>query len=656
MPINFEQAAIRQPKIDIVGKEVPLAALEKTGDVLQGRFDKSYEDYNKFQELSAQTEQIADPLERQKVKDYIESFQPEIKKISEAGDFHNMRWQTQALANRAANNLALVGKRAETIGKIRESINTAENLHDPKAKAYYEALLNEEVAKTTYDADRKTFNFQSINTPKIVGDFNFADALLKSGAGWHADTDGYTNGDIQVLQKPILNKDGTIARAPGVYDITSGKKVSEVRAKEVLDNIQKIVMAAPGAKESLDRDVKIFMKDHPDADPDKVYESVYDQKVRSAAEGVSEKEGYQSIETVYDRKVASEAAQKLHGYGATPNQPYFENLNSTPVPSENSPVVQDLLNNDKIGIEESPLPVSSPSTAKYMPQIKFVVQGMHDEMMRLNKSKDPEDLKKLDQLRAAGASGIWLKIQKGETVTNKDVFELKKVLKNVSVPMTSAYQFMPPSDARFVAELNTRYKDAIGNPVKQMENLNAEVFGDAQGIDISKKNDNYTLGNLAGYDILDPETNEYNTLTQALAGKGDGLTLPTPTEGDTKMKITSKALPGSVLHGLSDNPQGDLSHFGTGYVVSINGRNYIMANRANRGSRNAQLNDLAGFSRIARNPIKYRTSDGKEVEIKSDGESVYLKGKKIQKDKFNQLIDAASQSGGSIIDVLNSVK
>ncbi len=57
MPLNFN-ADFRGPKIDIVTREVPIAAIEKVGDILQDRYDKSYEQYNMFQELAKQTEQI----------------------------------------------------------------------------------------------------------------------------------------------------------------------------------------------------------------------------------------------------------------------------------------------------------------------------------------------------------------------------------------------------------------------------------------------------------------------------------------------------------------------------------------------------------------------------------------------------------------------
>ena len=106
MPIDFNRQMIFDPKINIIGNEVPLAEMEKTGDALQERYDKSTEAYNKFKTISKQTEQAADESERQKVRDYNAALAGQIKDIGEKGDMHNMLAETTSLANEAAANYA----------------------------------------------------------------------------------------------------------------------------------------------------------------------------------------------------------------------------------------------------------------------------------------------------------------------------------------------------------------------------------------------------------------------------------------------------------------------------------------------------------------------------------------------------------------------
>ena len=47
MPINFNQQTFFDPKIDIIGKEIPVADIEKTANVIQDRYDKSLENETK---------------------------------------------------------------------------------------------------------------------------------------------------------------------------------------------------------------------------------------------------------------------------------------------------------------------------------------------------------------------------------------------------------------------------------------------------------------------------------------------------------------------------------------------------------------------------------------------------------------------------------
>ena len=69
MPIDFNQQAFFDPKIDIIGKEVPVAEIEKTGNVLQNRFDTSYEQYSAADEALKQMEARANPVDREKAKE-----------------------------------------------------------------------------------------------------------------------------------------------------------------------------------------------------------------------------------------------------------------------------------------------------------------------------------------------------------------------------------------------------------------------------------------------------------------------------------------------------------------------------------------------------------------------------------------------------------
>jgi hypothetical protein len=234
-------------------------------------------------------------------------------------------------------------------------------------------------------------------------------------------------------------------------------------------------------------------------------------------------------------------------------------------------------------------------------------------------------------------------------------------LNNVAVP--SAYKFVTGDDANFRAnELDRQFPDKKGDPVAQMKQLNAVTLGNEDGLDITKKGD--VAMTLAGWDLFDPLTGQYNTATAALQGKGDGLKIGTPTRDQTMMRIIGKAIPGTVLNATSKTPYGDLSHFGEGYVVSINGQNFLMANRNNKGNLNSRLNDLAAFSRTMKEDTDYKAldSEGKiiDVKIKSDGNNITITTGKtpvsVPKELYLTALEQARQMGVDPVFYLTTIK
>ena len=159
MPIDFNQQAFFDPKIDIIGKEVPLAEIEKTGNVLQNRFDESYKQYSAADEALKQMEARANPVDREKAKELRSIYKGEMDKILEQGDFHNMRRQTEGLARNAAINYKAIEEKNAAIQKGLEEIAKS-----PKYK------LDPEGAKQDYLKSLKSINFNP--ETRTISDFN----------------------------------------------------------------------------------------------------------------------------------------------------------------------------------------------------------------------------------------------------------------------------------------------------------------------------------------------------------------------------------------------------------------------------------------------------------------------------------------------------
>lgn len=123
MAIDFNKQLVFDPKIEIVGEEVPLAAMEKTGAVLQDRYDKAYEQYSLADEALKQMEASANPVDRDKAKELRGLYNQEMQGILQKGDFHNMRHQVSALARNAAANYKTIAERNQIIQQQLDAIS-----------------------------------------------------------------------------------------------------------------------------------------------------------------------------------------------------------------------------------------------------------------------------------------------------------------------------------------------------------------------------------------------------------------------------------------------------------------------------------------------------------------------------------------------------
>jgi hypothetical protein len=286
-----------------------------------------------FQELAKQTEQVADPLERQKVKDYITSLEPEIKAISERGDFHNMRHQTAALARNAANNLKLFGDRAQQISKIREQINLNEKLGKEETKQYYINQLNKALGETQYNPETRTFNFKPIEAPKIIADANVNELNRIFGTGYLANKKGWEEGNMvfinpgEKLPNGVINTTG----APLAFNKKTSKIVEEAKYSEIAQGMRQTLDSDIGTQAMIDRDTQILLEKNPNADPvllrEKVKNDIYNKSIQAWANKYAYKSEVGSSNVDFDSRLtgAIDVGYRL---------PFDPDYNFVGVPSE----------------------------------------------------------------------------------------------------------------------------------------------------------------------------------------------------------------------------------------------------------------------------------------------------------------------------------
>lgn len=697
MPIDFNQQTFFDPKIDIIGREVPVAELEKTGEIQQKNYDESATNLNKIRELSKQVEQIADPAERQKVRDYVASIQPELEKIS-SGAIGEARYQTGYLANETGSNLKVIEGRATEIAKIKNKIAEAVSIGDAEARKYYENILDKEVAKTTFDKDRGVFDFKSINMPNIVPNSDNNAFLAKAVASFKADTYGNDATNIKFFHKGEALPDGTIAQNDLAYNIEKKHIDSAVDFTEVYDNVLRMASAEMPLQDHIKRDVQIQAANHLEQTgveytPEEllqVKEAVERKLLYNPLTGHANAAAYTDVRDANNTDFNAGATKGNEKPVEEPE--VYDVYSSTTVPGEVSNTlagvggsnIDNLLDKsdkgsaasvferyqglgdlfiDKMNRTQAEFPGAFfKPTKDGKVKLSWSTQGLINKAIELKHSPNADDQLLYDKIMKSGAYQINTALKEGKPLNAfmvKHFQDAVKDEKGINLPAVETWGVYSPTDSRFKTELNIVAPKNKGNTGEQLKELNEKMLGHKEGINPNKQ-DNWNAGLTMGLSILDPETGQYGPMAAVFNEKGEGLKIKKPKEGDV-IAISGKVQPGTVLHATKDSKYGDISYFGAGYLMPINGKPYIVAKhgRDANNSINAKYNDLSGYARVMRDENSY-TATGGTYKIKSDGISVFItkgtgygaKTIPIKNEDFNSLLTQVSATGKDPVDIL----
>lgn len=245
MAINFNDRLVFDPKIDIIGQEVPLAAIAQTGNTLQTRFDQSYENETKTAALIKKLQQSADPVDRELATQIGETYQQRLVDRAKTGDYHNMRWQTLRDAQEFSDIYSGLSERAKKMQQYRDAISTYKGINDPNQKAYELQKWNAAQAQAQFNPENRFLTNLNVSAPNLVDDVdmtNFVDTYAK---GFEADVIAKSNGRERFVNAGSTLPNGEIAQFPGIYDIKSGKKVRNVKASDIENVLNKYAKGSP---------------------------------------------------------------------------------------------------------------------------------------------------------------------------------------------------------------------------------------------------------------------------------------------------------------------------------------------------------------------------------------------------------------------------
>jgi hypothetical protein len=348
MAINFELANYEAPKIDIIGKEVPLAAMEKTGAVLQDRFDKSYENETKTEALMKKLMQDVDEKDRPVAEQLFQTYQERLKERSGQGDYHNMRWQTLRDAQDFANTYSGLSERAKKIQEYRDKISTYDKIEPGRREHELNKWLNSQNA-VNFDPENRIVSGLNVNAPKLIDDYEMAKFADTYGKNIEADMTSRLMENTAVYQAGEKMANGQIAPTTGFYDTKTGRKVTTVKEQEVKDILSGYLKADPQAQGYIDAMTDYYSNKfglNPEQARLKVNQDIANQAIEAAAK----KYGFRRTEDIDSSTLDASATANL-GFGPAENPtdlytPSTLNVAQLGKPSELTSDLQFAMNGD----------------------------------------------------------------------------------------------------------------------------------------------------------------------------------------------------------------------------------------------------------------------------------------------------------------------
>jgi len=240
--MDFNTQLYSSPKIDIIGKEVPLAAMEKTGDILQGRYDAAKDTETKTMALTKKLASSSNAADKETAAKIMEFYGTKMKDRAEAGDYQNMKWQTQQDAMDAAGMYEGLINRNKELVKYAEDIDTKSGITDINRRAYEKGKWLKSQSQTAFNPETGVLEGVGVTAPSLYKDVDMSKFTDSYGQGIIANIVGTTTKNEKVFQKGETLPNGQVAPGITVYDMGTGTQrsgVTKARVREVVEGYAK---------------------------------------------------------------------------------------------------------------------------------------------------------------------------------------------------------------------------------------------------------------------------------------------------------------------------------------------------------------------------------------------------------------------------------
>lgn len=254
---EFNKQLFFDPKIDIVGKEVPLAALEKTGNVLQERYDKAMDNETKIGAVAKKLKASSNSVDHEVANQILKTYQDKLATRAKNGKYFDMVWQTQQDALDVAGMYEGLSNRNKTISEYEKMIDLNPKINDPKVKEYLKNQFKQNVKASQFDTENNILQGLDVNAPNIVNDFDYGKWAMENAGQWKPDTFGGKN--VKTISTKAGDKlpDGTISGG-GLYKVIGNHVTEKVSKQEIMQGLSKMAQEHPELQATLKRDMEVY--------------------------------------------------------------------------------------------------------------------------------------------------------------------------------------------------------------------------------------------------------------------------------------------------------------------------------------------------------------------------------------------------------------
>ena len=244
MPIDFKQQTFFDPKIDIIGKEVPVADIEKTANVIQDRYDKSLENETKSLAIAKKLQQSVSSRDKELAAQILADYQGRLEERAKKGNYADMGWQT------AADALDVAGLHEGLTNKAKkEEASLAEiakkNISNPERMAFEQQNWLGQQETPTWDNKNRILTGLNLTAPKVVEDQDMA----KLVNNWANDIESNIVGKGNKTEKYFKQGDklpnGQLVVVPGIYNLGDSRNVETVTGDRVEAIVKNYAEADP---------------------------------------------------------------------------------------------------------------------------------------------------------------------------------------------------------------------------------------------------------------------------------------------------------------------------------------------------------------------------------------------------------------------------